>query len=143
MTNKLTTWYHCSVRPVPNCSACCGRGKATLFVRKNWTDKTTRLIPLNPSVWQCLGASAWSHQRAAAVLLSPLFQTGNEALRRAASFPLGYDVLDAQQSLGQERRMGGGRPWRAVDVHDQTKQRSQGVELAPMPVTPHQTTTAA
>jgi hypothetical protein len=31
-----------------------GRGKATLFVRKNWTDKTTRLIPLNPSVWQCL-----------------------------------------------------------------------------------------
>jgi hypothetical protein len=90
-----------------------------------------------------LGASAWSHQRAAAVLLSPPFQTGNEALRRAASFPLGYDVLDAQQSLGQERRMGGGRPWRAVVVHDQTKQRSQGVELAPMPVTPHQMATAA
>ena len=52
-----------------------------------------------------------SHQRAAAVLLSPLFQTGSEALRRAASFPLGYDVLGAQQSLGQERGMGGGRLW--------------------------------
>jgi hypothetical protein len=31
----------------------------------------------------------------------------------------------------------------ALVVHDQTKQRSQGVELAPRPVTPNQMTTAA
>jgi hypothetical protein len=28
--------------------------ESNAFVRKNWTDKTTRLIPLNPSVGQCL-----------------------------------------------------------------------------------------
>jgi hypothetical protein len=116
--------------------------ESNAFVRKNWTDKTTRLIPLNPSVGQCLVFGMEPPTRAA-VLLSPLFQTGNEALRRAASFPLGYDVLGAQQSLGQERGMGGGRLCGALVVHDQPKQRSQGVELAPMPVTPHQTTTVA